>query len=128
MKLTVFSFGYKYGPAEADLCFDLRCLANPYWEPSLRPLCGLDAPVRDYLFADPDSAAYLRLLAELVCLHVRMAEAKGCAQLTIALGCTGGHHRSVAAAVWLAERLGDACTLTHRDLTREGSAASGKGD
>ena len=129
MRIEIFSFGHKYGPAEADLCFDLRVLANPYWEPSLRPLSGLDAPVREYILADPDSAAYLRLMGELVRLQVRLARAKGCERLRIALGCTGGRHRSVAGAVWLSQLLQeDGCSLTHRDLLREGGAALRKGD
>ncbi|MBP3660212.1 MAG: hypothetical protein J6I89_02355 [Oscillospiraceae bacterium] len=120
MKIEIISFGHKYGPIQADLVFDLRCLANPYWDPALRPLCGLDAPVQDYIFADPDSAAYLRLMGELVRLQVRLAEAKGSDSLRVAVGCTGGRHRSVAGAAYLAQLLGEHCVLTHRDLSREG--------
>lgn len=105
---------------QADLVFDLRCLANPYWDPVLRPLCGLDAPVRDYILADPNSAAYLRLMGELVCLQVWLGSAKGHDSLRVAVGCTGGRHRSVAGAAYLAQLLGDHCVLTHRDLSREG--------
>lgn len=120
MKIEIISFGHKYGPVQAELVFDVRCLANPYWVEALRPLCGLDAPVRDYIFSDPDSADYLWLMGELVRLQVRLSEAKGCQSLRIAVGCTGGHHRSVAAAAWLAKLLEGQCTLTHRDLAREG--------
>lgn len=119
MKIEILSFGHKYGSIQADLVFDLRCLRNPYWDPALRPLCGLDAPVRDHILADPDSAAYLRLMGELVCLQVRLAEARGCECLRIAVGCTGGRHRSVAGAAYLAQLLEGNCVLTHRDLSRE---------
>ncbi|WP_017937168.1 RNase adapter RapZ [Zestomonas thermotolerans] len=117
----VESFGFKRGmPVDADLVFDVRCLPNPYWKPELRDYSGLDQPVIDYLTAQPDvEEMYQDILAYLLKWLPRFA-ASNRAYVTIAIGCTGGHHRSV----YLAERLGQALKqllknvqVRHRDLS-----------
>jgi RNase adapter protein RapZ len=121
LRLNVTSFGYKYGlPVDADLVADCRFLPNPHWVPELRPLSGLEAPVRDYVLGQPAAtdflAAYLRVL------EVSLAgfEREGKRYVTLAVGCTGGKHRSVAMAEQLATRLaGRDVTVSHRDLGRE---------
>jgi UPF0042 nucleotide-binding protein len=121
LRLNVISFGYKYGlPVDADLVADCRFLPNPHWAPELRPLSGLDGPVRDYVLGQPAAtdflAAYLRVL------EVSLAgfEREGKRYVTLAVGCTGGKHRSVAMAEQLATRLaGRDVTVSHRDLGRE---------
>jgi UPF0042 nucleotide-binding protein len=114
------SFGFKRGmPVDADLVFDVRCLPNPYWKPDLREYSGLEAVVRDYLDAQPDvEEMYQDLLAYLHKWLPRFA-ASNRAYVTVGIGCTGGHHRSV----YLAERLGNALRdslgnvqIRHRDL------------
>ncbi len=114
------SFGFKRGmPVDADLVFDVRCLPNPYWKPDLRPFSGLDRPIIDYLAALPDvEEMYQDIQAYLQKWLPRFA-ASNRAYVTIAIGCTGGHHRSV----YLAERLGQALKqslknvqVRHRDL------------
>jgi UPF0042 nucleotide-binding protein len=117
----VESFGFKHGvPVDADLVFDVRCLPNPYWMPELRNFSGLEQPVADYLASQADvGEMYQDLLAYLSKWLPRFA-ASNRAYVTIAIGCTGGHHRSV----YLAERLGQALKLSlknvqvrHRDLS-----------
>ena len=117
----VESFGFKRGmPVDADLVFDVRCLPNPYWKAELRDFSGLDQPVIDYLMAQPDvEEMYQDILAYLNKWLPRFA-ASNRAYVTVAIGCTGGHHRSV----FLAERIGQALReplknvqVRHRDLT-----------
>ena len=131
LRLNVISFGYKYGlPADADLVADCRFLPNPHWVPSLRPLTGQDAAVREYVLGQPGAAAFVD--AYLTVLEVSLAgfEREGRRYVTLAIGCTGGKHRSVAIAERLAgllrERLGEDpdgdardVTVSHRDLGRE---------
>lgn len=121
MQIEITSFGHKYGEITADIVLDMRCLENPYWVPALRELSGLDAPVREYILRDENSAAYLRTLLSLMTIQADMAEKRGCERLRIAVGCTGGRHRSVTAAVLLAQRLreaGHTVSLRHRDIER----------
>ena len=115
------SFGFKRGmPVDADLVFDVRCLPNPYWKPDLRAHSGLDQPVIDYLAAQADvDEMYTDIHAYLYKWLPRFA-ASNRAYVTIAIGCTGGHHRSV----YLAERLGQTLKpqlknlqVRHRDLS-----------
>ncbi len=120
---AVVSFGYKYGiPIDADLLFDVRFLPNPHYDLRLRPLTGLDAQVRGFVMGSPDTAEYLeRLLALLDFLFPRYA-AEGKAHLTIGVGCTGGHHRSVVVAELIGERYekqGYYTVVRHRDLARD---------
>ncbi len=121
LRLTIMSFGYKYGlPVDADLVADCRFLPNPHWMPSLRPLTGLDVAVRDYVLGQPSAGAFLD--AYLTVLEVSLAgfEREGKRYVTVAVGCTGGKHRSVAIAEQLAARLGGReVTVSHRDLGRE---------
>ena len=121
LRLNIVSFGYKYGlPVDADLVADCRFLPNPHWVPELRPLSGLDASVRDYVLAQPSASAFLA--AYLAVLEVSLGgfEREGKRYVTLAIGCTGGKHRSVAMAEQLAARLvGRDVTVSHRDLGRE---------
>lgn len=119
---TVSSFGFKYGAqAEADWVIDSRILPNPFWEPDLRPLTGLDAPVREYVMAQPESRALVDRSADLLGWVIAAATARGRRALHVAVGCTGGRHRSVVVAGELAERLRTdsvSVTLRHRDVQR----------
>lgn len=123
MHIEITSFGHKYGELAADIVLDVRCLENPYWVPALRALSGLDAPVREYILHNEDSAAYLQAMLSLMILQAKLASRRGCERLQIAVGCTGGRHRSVAAACLLEQHLraaGHTVSLTHRDLARGG--------
>ncbi|MHA1152616.1 MAG: RNase adapter RapZ [Alphaproteobacteria bacterium] len=120
MKIFVTSFSYRGGlPREADLVFDARFLANPYYEPALRPLDGRDPRVADYVARDPAHAAFFEGLTGMLAPLLPRYEREGKSYLTIALGCTGGRHRSVAVAerlaAWLAG-LGRPVELAHREL------------
>jgi UPF0042 nucleotide-binding protein len=120
--VRVASFGFKHGvPMEADLVFDVRFLPNPYYVAELRSLTGLDAGVRDYVFASPVSGELLQRLIDFVSWLLPHYEEEGKAALVIAVGCTGGHHRSVAIAHALAEAIRDQgypVSESHRDLGR----------
>ena len=121
MNVTILSFGHKYGMPEADVVFDARCLENPYWVPELRPLSGLDAPVCEFVFAQPESRELLERAAAFLRCQLRLSERHGAAELTVAVGCTGGRHRSVAVAEALAGELrqeGCAVLVQHRDILR----------
>jgi RNase adapter protein RapZ len=122
MRTSVMSFGYKHGvPLDADLVFDCRFLPNPHWIEELRPLSGLDAPVRDYVMSHEATGAFLGRVDELVSELLPAYAAEGKSYLTIALGCTGGRHRSVVLAEELARCLsvrGVQPTIFHRDLDR----------
>jgi len=118
--VSVLSFGYKYGiPPEADLVFDLRFLANPNFVPGLRRLTGADEPVVRYLKRQPETDAFLRRVLSLVRFVLPRHEREGRSYLTIAVGCTGGRHRSVmmANAVGAAvKRRGYPVRVYHRDV------------
>ena len=121
MNVTILSFGHKYGMPEADVVFDARCLEIPYWVPELRPLSGLDAPVCEFVFAHPESRELLERAAAFLRCQLRLSERHGAAELTVAVGCTGGRHRSVAVAEALAGELrqeGCAVLVQHRDILR----------
>jgi len=121
--IRLYSFGYKYGmPLDAQMIFDLRALPNPFWVADLRPGSGLDPAVAAYVLDNPSGTKMLELLVPLIHFSaVLWAEAdKG--HFTVALGCTGGHHRSVAMVMAIAQRLrelGLDVTARHRDLARE---------
>ena len=121
ISVTVTSFGYKHGiPPEADLVFDVRCLPNPYYEDSLRALTGLDSAVTEYIFKDAAAQTLLDKLTELLVLTVPMYVLDR-PELAIAIGCTGGHHRSVSMAEALCRALqerGIAAEVRHRDMER----------
>ena len=122
MEVRVASFGFKHGvPMEADLVFDVRFLPNPYYVADLRPLTGLDERVRDYVFSSPQTGEFMDRLEEFVGWLLPRYEEEGKTALVIAVGCTGGHHRSVAVAHALAERLrknGGPVAESHRDMGR----------
>jgi UPF0042 nucleotide-binding protein len=122
MQTSVVSFGYKHGlPLDVDLVFDCRFLPNPHWVDDLRPLSGLDAPVRDYVLDQPETKEFLARLDELLELLLPAYVREGKAYLTVAVGCTGGNHRSVVIAEELANllaRRGFPPTVSHRDVTR----------
>ncbi len=120
--VSVLSFGFRFGvPSDADLVFDVRFLPNPHWVDELRPLTGLDDAVRDHVFAAEGARTFLDKLVDLLELVLPAYREEGKAYLTIAIGCTGGRHRSVALAEALAERLaasGPRPTVIHRDVER----------
>lgn len=122
MATRVASFGFKHGaPIDVDLIIDCRFLPNPHWVAELRPQTGLDADVRDYVMGQDITAEFLERLESLIVLLLPAYAAEGKAYLTIAFGCTGGRHRSVAIAEHLAGRLkaeGYPPSVIHRDLQR----------
>jgi RNase adapter protein RapZ len=123
LRAIVMSFGFKYGiPVDADLVADLRFLPNPYWDPKLKELTGLDAAVNDYVVASAQAQEFLTKYAELIDLVEDGYLREGKRFVTIAMGCTGGKHRSVAMAENLSARLvksGVEVRVVHRDLGRE---------
>ena len=118
--LTIASFGFARGILRtADLVFDLRFVPNPHWVDSLRPLTGADREVRDYVAADPSWGTSMDRIEVLLSDWIPRYWAAGKSYLTVAFGCTGGRHRSVAAAIEMAERLqsgGFSPNIRHRDL------------
>jgi RNase adapter protein RapZ len=128
--LTVMSFGFARGvPPEADLMFDMRFLRNPHWDPALKPGTGLDPDVAAYVAADEAYEPALTRIEELLLMLVPRYRAEGKSYVTIALGCTGGRHRSVHVADRIAARLrsaGFSPTVTHRDLGAPGDTAKGR--
>jgi len=132
MRCRVLSFGFKYGPPQdADLVFDVRFLKNPFFVPELKPLSGLDASVRDYVLEQADAQEFLQHASGLMGFCVPRFEREGKSYLTVALGCTGGRHRSVALAERLAARmegeLGMAMDVVHRDMERQSRGRPGTG-
>jgi len=123
-RVTVVSFGYKYGlPMDADLVVDVRFLPNPFWIPELRDQTGLDEDVRNYVLSQEGAEEFLERYHELLRLIGAGYRREGKRYLTLAVGCTGGKHRSVAISETLAARLatedGLAVKVVHRDLGRE---------
>ena len=122
MSVSVSSFGYKYGlPLEADLVLDVRFLPNPYYVDSLRRKTGMDAEVYNYVFSFPQTEGYMKRLKDLFSYTLPLYAEEGKTVLVIAVGCTGGHHRSVAVTRALAEYirgLGYQVSENHRDMTR----------
>ena len=127
VRLNILSFGYKYGiPVDADLVLDCRFIPNPHWVPELRPLTGLDQAVSDRVFSNEGVTEfvgdYVKLIKDMLPGFIR----EGKKYLTIAIGCTGGKHRSVAISTEIAKQLGQTSTglaisahAVHRDLGRE---------
>jgi UPF0042 nucleotide-binding protein len=122
MQTSVVSFGYKHGiPLDVDIVFDCRFLPNPFWVEELRPFSGLDEPVRQYVLGQPEAEDFLNRVVELLTSILPSYVREGKSYLTIALGCTGGRHRSVALAEALGKRLGEEGNVTsvfHRDVDR----------
>ncbi|MFI0431512.1 MAG: RNase adapter RapZ [Candidatus Nanopelagicales bacterium] len=122
LRATVVSFGFKHGiPADADLVADVRFLPNPFWVPELRDKTGLDADVSDYVFESDEAKAFLDQYSKLIDIVADGYLREGKRFVTVAVGCTGGRHRSVAMAENLAARLvknGVESIVMHRDLGR----------
>lgn len=120
MQVSIRSFGFKHGvPVDVDMVLDCRFLPNPHWVDELRPLTGLDGPVRDYVLDDPLAQEFLTHLDDLLATLLPAYGAEGKAYLTVAFGCTGGRHRAVAIAEEMARRLrseGRSLLVTHRDV------------
>ncbi len=121
-RVTIIAFGYKFGvPLDADWVFDVRFLPNPHYVPNLRPLTGNDAAVQAYLAAVPDLEPFLERFFALIDFVVPRARAEGKSQLTFAIGCTGGRHRSVYLSHRLAAHLserGEDTIVEERDIRR----------
>lgn len=122
MALTVVSFGFKYGlPQEADLVLDVRCLPNPFYVPELKNLTGMEQPVVDYVMAAPESQELLRRYESMLEYALPLYVKEGKSQLMIAVGCTGGKHRSITFARKIGEfcqKLGYEPSIQHRDAKR----------
>ena len=122
MSTTVSSFGFKHGlPRDVDVVLDCRFLPNPHWIDELRPLTGLDAPVSDYVLLQPATAEFLHRMDQLLYLLMPAYVREGNSYLTVAFGCTGGRHRSVALAEEVGRRLearGYRLRIQHRDVNR----------
>ena len=122
-RVSIVSFGFKYGlPVDADMVVDCRFLPNPHWIPQLAPMTGQDAPVRDYVLTRPGAQEFLRAYLEALQVVLSGDEREGKHFVTLAVGCTGGKHRSVAISEFLAGKLtaaGSDVQVTHRDLGRE---------
>ena len=122
MQTAVVSFGFKHGiPLDVDLVFDCRFLPNPHWVPGLRSLSGLDSQVRDYVLDNEETTELLSRLDDLFALLLPAYVREGKSYLSIAIGCTGGRHRSVVLADEIAERIrrrGYAPVVHHRDIDR----------
>ena len=122
LNVCVTSFGFKYGlPMEADLVFDVRFLPNPFYVEGLRTQTGLDDGVRDYVFQFPQSNEFLEKLKDMIDFLLPQFVEEGKSMVVVAIGCTGGHHRSVAMTHALAQHvreLGYQVSENHRDMTR----------
>ncbi|WP_040534548.1 RNase adapter RapZ [Schleiferilactobacillus shenzhenensis] len=119
--IEIMSFGFKFGiPIDADIVMDVRFLPNPYYIPAYKPLTGLDKPVYDYVMNQPATEEFYQKFLDLLLLTMPGYQREGKTSMTIAIGCTGGQHRSVAIAQRLAADLGKkyAVDVTHRDMHR----------
>jgi len=124
-RVVIYSFGFKHGvPIDANLVLDARCLPNPYWQESLRPLCGLDRPVADYVVQSEAGQGFLSALEPLLHFYIATGQRGTGNGLRIAVGCTGGRHRSVAVVEALKNSLASEAIdllVFHRDVDRTGS-------
>ena len=122
MRLTIMSFGFKFGlPPEADLVLDVRCLPNPFYVPELKHKTGLDQEVVDFVMGHPEAQELLRRYENFLQYALPLYVKEGKSQLTIAVGCTGGKHRSITFARKIAEyckQLGYQTGIQHRDAAR----------
>jgi UPF0042 nucleotide-binding protein len=123
MRLNILSFGYKYGiPLDANLVVDVRFLANPYFVPELKPMDGESEAVKSYVLEDPETKTFLQKYNEFIDYLIPLYKKENKAYLTLAMGCTGGRHRSVAIARSVFERLtqqGQNPSIMHRDIDRD---------
>lgn len=122
LNINLISFGFKNGvPSELDLCFDVRFLSNPYYHPELRPKSGLDQEVYDFVLALPSAKKFLDKVVDLIDFLYPLYQEEGKAGLTVAIGCTGGQHRSIALVEALCARFRpkyEGIMVMHRDLSR----------
>ncbi len=123
LMVNIVSFGFKYGiPQDADLVFDVRFLPNPFYIDELKEMTGLDKPVQDYVQSFPETETFMNMLENMLKFLLPNYVKEGKYQLVIAIGCTGGHHRSVTLATELYKHLGQignyGLTLSHRDVKR----------
>lgn len=122
LSVHCISFGFKFGiPMEADLVFDVRCLPNPFYDEALRPKTGLDPEVRDYVMEKEETKGFASRFTDMVDYLLPLYAREGKSQLVIAVGCTGGHHRSVALAQYMCDYLlskGMKASVTHRDMQK----------
>ncbi len=123
LMIHVMSFGFKYGvPADANLVFDVRFLPNPYFSPELRHLSGCDREVQDFVLGQQETAEFNKRLTSLIDFLIPQYRREGKSYLVIAIGCTGGRHRSVSIAQWLKNYLtekNEEVLLSHRDMQLE---------
>lgn len=132
LEVSLVSFGFKYGaPRDAEMVFDMRFLQNPFYDETLRPLTGLDAPIVDYVMAQPEAKAFLEHAAGMLKIVLPKYRAQGKLRVTVGVGCTGGKHRSVCIAEALAEALQQAglpagirLGTRHRDMPVHAVASS----
>ena len=122
--VSVVSFGFKYGiPTDADLVFDVRFLPNPYYDVNLRPFTGLDENIREFVMASPESVIFLDKLEDMLRFLIPNYVKEGKNQLVVAIGCTGGRHRSVTLAQGIYERLKKdpdyGIRIDHRDMAKD---------
>lgn len=123
MRVSTTSFGYKHGvPRDADLLFDVRFLPNPHWQPELRPLRGTDEAVASYVLGQADAQEFIDKVQDLLSFLLPRFQSEGKSYLSIGIGCTGGHHRSVALTEhlsrWLDEEMDVDVVTRHRDVSR----------
>lgn len=120
MRVSVRSFGFKHGsPRDADLLFDVRFLPNPHWVPELREKRGNEAEVSDYVLEQPGAVEFVDQVEKMLTFLIPLFETEGKSYLSIGIGCTGGHHRSVAIAEEIGRRLNDRdirAVVRHRDI------------
>jgi UPF0042 nucleotide-binding protein len=120
MRVSVRSFGFKHGsPRDADLLFDVRFLPNPHWVPELRDKRGTDAAVSDYVMGQPGAAEFVDQVEQMLTFLIPLFETEGKSYLSVGIGCTGGHHRSVAIAEEIGKRLNNRnirAVIRHRDI------------
>lgn len=131
LTLMFQSFGFKYGiPLDADLVFDVRCLPNPHYDPRLRPLTGCDQPVIDFLSRTPEVGRMAEDIRRFLANWLPSYTRDNRSYLTVAIGCTGGQHRSVYIAEWLAQRFRDHARVLvrHRSAVRRASDHAGRPD
>ena len=122
--VSIVSFGFKYGiPSDADLVFDVRFLPNPYYDVKLRPFTGLDENIRNFVMSSAESGIFLDKLEDMLRFLIPNYVKEGKNQLVVAIGCTGGRHRSVTLAQGIYERLKKepdyGIRIEHRDMARD---------
>ena len=122
LSVLCMSFGFKFGlPSESDLVFDVRCLPNPFYDESLRPMTGLDQPIIDFVMGNEETQGFITRFVDMVDYLLPLYEREGKSQLVISVGCTGGHHRSVALTEFMCRHLrnrGIRASASHRDIQK----------